>query len=168
MSARAGVIRTLVLVGALAAWPNRAKGCSCVEYLPDPSEALEKSSLVFAGEAVSTEVVTLPTITYIKGDDGKLEPHQYVDQRQVVRFKTLKEWKGDSAKEYVVIGGAPSDGPGTVVGSCDIHFEVGKKYLVFVEQYGLAFANPCAPTREMSKSRDEMAHLDNYVKTRGH
>jgi hypothetical protein len=152
------VLLLVACIGFLEAQP--AIACSCVEYLNDPIEALAKSSLVFAGEVVSVEVISLPRITYFNNEP---EPHQFMERKALVTLRTIKEWKGAGSTKYVVLAGAPPVTPlarGEVIVDCEEHLELGQKYLIFVEQYGYAEVNPCAPTSELQWASKAVATLD--------
>jgi len=150
----------------IVACPRAATACSCVEYLTDPVEALGKSSLVFAGEVVSVDVVTIPEISYSEDKSGAMVPSSSMQRKGVVTLRTLKEWKGDGSKEYTVLAGAPPVTPlpkGWVMVDCEEHLEVGQQYLIFVDRYGYAEVNPCAPTSELQKAKDQVAALDRHA-----
>src|ERR1700730_4839928 len=161
--------RLLVAAIFLAAWARTGSACSCVEYLTDPVEALEKSSLVFVGEVLSVSVVTVPVITYFKSDAGEMVPSQYMERKGVVILKAIQEWKGSGSKEYVVLAGAPPVTPlpkGEVVVDCEEHLELGQQYLIFVNQSGFAEVDPCAPTLELRRAKDAIAALDAKAKSK--
>ncbi len=161
--------RLFLAVAVFSAVARVGAACSCVEYLTDPIEALNKSSLVFSGEVVSVSVVTVPVIIYWKDDSGELAPFQSMDRKGVVTLRVLKEWKGSGAKEYVVLAGAPPVTPlpvGEVLVDCQEHLAVGQRYLIFVEQYGYAEVNPCAPTLELGRATAVVAALDANAKTK--
>ena len=150
----------------LIATARSVTACSCAEYLPDPVTALTKSGLVFTGEVVSVDTVTLPRVVYTADADGTLVPSQYIDRVGVVTLRTIREWKGDGATQYVVLAGPPPVTPlpqGTWLADCKVHLELGKRYLVFATE-GYAEANPCAPTGDLEKSTQIVAALDAHAR----
>jgi hypothetical protein len=141
--------------------------CTCYELLTEPAEALAKSSLVFAGQVTAVDVVELPTIVYFNGDP---QPHQFMERRALVTLKVITEWKGSGAAEYRVLAGAPPVTPlaqGEVLVDCDVHLELGGKYLIFVDPSGYADVNPCAPTGRLEQSGKMTAALDRLAAQRG-
>jgi hypothetical protein len=141
-----------VAIAILASHP--ALACSCVEYLSLPGDALEKSGLVFSGQVESVEVIVLPRIVYTQDNAGPFVASQYLTRRAVVTFRVLDDWKGTQPKRYRVLAGAPPETPlrkGSIIMDCDVHFEVGKQYLVFTT-FGYADANPCAPTAALKEA----------------
>jgi hypothetical protein len=140
--------------------------CSCAEYLTDPVQALRKSAPVFAGEVVSVEEIKLPVVVYTRGPDGRLVPSQSMDRKAIVTLRAIKEWKGDGAREYVILAGPPPASPlppGMIVADCEEHLEVGKRYLVFAGGH-YPEANPCAPTGELQAKGKEATALDRHAR----
>lgn len=91
--------------------------------------------------------------------------YMVVDPVAVVRmfdFRVIQSWKGEPAKEYTILAGAPPEKPlppGMIIADCDVHFEKGGEYLVFTTD-GYAEANACAPTGTLQKSADMVRALD--------
>jgi hypothetical protein len=147
---------------------RQGQACSCLDY-PTPTEALKKSGLVFSGEVVSVQVVLLPHVVYTENQKHELVPSQSIDRVGLVTLRTLKEWKGNGAKEYLVLAAAPPVTPlpaGMVlVGDCRSRLELGKRYLVFATE-GFTEADPCAPTGDLDSSQATVAALDAHARSR--
>ena len=140
--------QVLVLVLFVTLSGSTAFACSCVEYLVEPGEALQKSALVFSGQVVDVRSIELPKITFIKGVTGEFVPAQHMERRGIYTFRVIQSWKGEAAKEYTIIAGAPPEKPlplGMILADCDAHFAKGGEYVVFTTD-GYPEANPCAPT----------------------
>jgi hypothetical protein len=138
------------------------QACSCAEYLTEAKEALAHSGLVFAGQVEKISVVVLPRVVYSQDEKGQLRPSAFLERRALVVFKVEKDWKAHGNERYTVLAGAPPEQPlkeGQVLVDCDVHFEVGKHYLVFTTD-GYPDANPCAPTAELVGSASMVAALD--------
>ncbi len=162
------ITRLTFLAATLAGMvrPVPLHACSCLEYLTEPGEALEKSGLVFVGLVVGIEVVSLPVVVYSTNESGAFVPSQIMKRRAIVTLRPSREWKGDRAKEYRVLAGAPSQEPlppGQILVDCDVHLEVGHEYLVFASE-GYPEVSPCTPTGPLERSSETLAALDRYTK----
>jgi hypothetical protein len=85
-------------------------------------------------------------------------------RKGVVKFRVLKDWRGQSPKEYVILAGAPPESPlpdGRVTVDCQQHFQVGKMYLVFASGI-YPEADPCAPTKEFDPDDPYIKRLDHH------
>jgi hypothetical protein len=170
---RAWSLSPLMRVGCLvilvlACTRSPLKACSCTESLTDPVAWLKKSGLVFSGEVVSVDTVSLPRVVYTEDADHNLVPSQYMDRVGIVTLRSIREWKGNGAKQYVVLAGAPAVTPlprGTWLADCDVHLELGKRYLVFATE-GYAEANRCAPTGDLDQRQQDVAALDAHARAK--
>ena len=157
MTNRLLMLALLVTLGCPTAF-----ACSCVEYLVDAPEALQKSALVFSGQVVDVRSIDLPKIVFIKDGSGEFVPVQHLERRGIYTFRVIQSWKGEPAKEYTILAGAPPEKPlppGMIIADCDVHFEKGGEYLVFTTD-GYAEVNACAPTGTLQKSADMVRALD--------
>lgn len=80
-----------------------------------------------------------------------------------VKFKVDKLWKGDFGDEIIMSTGAKDNGDGTyTTSSCDYHFKLGEKYLVYA--YGVSVeemqAHVCTRTSTLNYVEQEMKELD--------
>jgi len=169
-SRRARTILTVSLVGLISAvlliWPTRhVKACSCLDYPADPVAELKKSGLVFSGEVVAVDTASLPRVYYTEDANHNFIPSQGMVRVGVVTLRTIREWKGDGAKQYVVLAGAPPVTPlpqGHVLVDCQLHLELGKRYLVFATE-GYAEAAYCSRTGELEQRLQDVAALDAHA-----
>lgn len=124
---------------------DEAFGCVCVlDPNPTPEKikaerlnAFEKAAVVFTGEVVSLDLLT-------------------------VKFKVDKIWKGHEAEEITMLTGAKDNGDGTFTSSsCDYGFSKGQKYLVYA--YGPPEelkTHACSRTAMLKHAEEEMKGLD--------
>jgi len=138
--------------------------CSCIEYLGETKEAFVKSALVFSGEVTAGDTVMLPHVVYELDKNHNFIPSQYLDRRGLFTFRVLKQWKGTPAKTYVVLAASPEKPlpGGLITVDCDVHFELGKQYLVFATE-GYSEANPCAPTGPLASKAEIVGELDQLI-----
>ena len=124
----------LALAAAWLAWPvEKSHACSCA-YPGTPSEALERSAAVFAGQVVSIE----------HGNNrGGLDS-------VTVEFHVSTVWKGPSEQTIRM------KSPGAH-NSCHVPFQVGVEYLVY-SLHGLE-VNWCSPVRPLSEAAGDLAEL---------
>lgn len=148
--------RYLVILAMLIALPVPVvRACSCVEFLTEPREALEKSSLVFVGRPLARKVVELPLVLQVVPNDEGGEPAtiQSAVEKTLITFRVSRAWKGPGQDTYMVMTG------GTW---CEPRFEEGHEYVVFTAGM-YAEANECAPTGEVSRESDVIEALDKLV-----
>ena len=149
----------------LACARQHLQACECADYPSGPVAALKKSGLVFSGEVVAVDTVSLPRVSYTESADHKFVPSQYMARVGVVTLRAIKEWKGNGATQYVVLAGAPPVTPlppGYVMVDCQVHLELGKRYLVFATE-GYAEADYCSRTGELEQRVQDVATLDAYA-----
>lgn len=163
-----GSIFAAIAIVLIAAAPLPLLACSCAEILTVPGEALEKSGLVFSGEVEKIETVVLPRVVFTEDDNGRLVASQHMVRRALVTFRVIADWNGDRPERYRVLAGAPPERPlkeGQVLRDCEVHFETGKRYLVFTT-FGYPEANACAPTAALEESEATVAALDTTASKR--
>ena len=124
---------------------SEAFGCVCeIDPHPTPEKiradrlsAFEKATVVFSGEVVAMDTLT-------------------------VKFKVDKIWKGDEAEEITMLTGTKDNGDGTITSStCDYGFENGKQYLIYA--YGPMAelkTHKCSRTMLLKDAETEMKGLD--------
>jgi hypothetical protein len=110
---------------------SAAQACRCPPP-PPPEESMAKSTAVFVGRAVSVE-----------REGGT---------RVSVKFAVDRTWKGDDAKEVVVV---------TPTNSCGRTFEKGKQYMVYAtaDEGGTLGTNLCDRTMPHEQAADDMKAL---------
>jgi hypothetical protein len=128
---------------------NAVLGCVC-ELSPEkatPEEAramlvkdYSNAYAVFSGQVIATETFK-------------------------VKFKVDKLWKGNFGNEIVMSTGAKDNGDGTfTTTSCDYHYGLGEKHLVYA--YGNSLeemrAYKCTRTRLLKYAEQEMKDLDDF------
>jgi hypothetical protein len=106
----------LLLVGFfLLSFPDAIHACSCPVIEPD--YAYQRAAIIFTG--------TVNQITELKGKgDTDGSALQFVEGH-LTRFTVEEFYKGRGGAEVELRGGNTS---------CDIHFEVGKRYLVYASE----------------------------------
>ena len=108
----------LGLLGLLLIWvPGPVRGCSCP--LIEPDEAYQRAFLIFTGTVKEVTELTRNVI-----QDGKT---LLTSDGRVTKFAAEEYFKGGGGPEIELRGGNTS---------CDIHFEAGKRYLVYASQNG--------------------------------
>ncbi len=102
------------------------------------AKEFNESASVFSGE-----VVTLDTFT--------------------VKFKLITMWKGDALEEFTISTGAQKISEDSFrSSSCDYHFKVGEKYLVYArasDDHQLV-ARSCTRTNVLSSGQTDIPELD--------
>src|SRR5215467_4308473 len=122
MSRHRSLALGLTLVWLLAGSATKRVGaCSCFRIEPDV--AYQQALLVFTGTVNSVTEIAPPV-----GLDGKPLP---VSQGHVTRLTVDEYFKARGGAEIDLIGGNTS---------CDISFELGKRYLVYASQSGTSGA----------------------------
>ncbi len=147
---------------------QEALPCSCLPIYVNATEAAEAATFVFSGEVTEIETVTIPTTRYWD-EDGELVPHVFMEKFGLVTLRVLKEWKGGGAGFYQVLAGAPPDEPlppDMVIVDCKVHFDVGKKYLVFAHGR-FPEADYCMPNAELKDSKETIKELDENARRNG-
>jgi hypothetical protein len=121
-----------------------AWACSCSAPVTT-AEALNRSTAVFKGKVVK---ITIPTSDWI----GLTRTGA-----QRVTFQVLKQWKGPSEENAVVVTRLTAEG-------CGMPFEEQKEYLVYVvadlrhTQTGI-----CTGTKSAADAESEMEELDELL-----
>ncbi len=124
---------------------NNALACSCV---PQGDESIKQqveksyknSTAVFSGEVV--EVIKSPDVYFVE-----------------VKFKVDKSWKNGFQDEITITTGRGG-------GDCGYEFEVGKKYLVYVDgEKNKLKTNICTRTSAFESNKD-VAFLNKIKKSK--
>jgi hypothetical protein len=114
----------LILTGLiLMVASHSARACSCARIEPDT--AYQQAFLIFTGTA---EEITWPTREAIQDGKPVLDPDgrpTFYSEGYVARFSVQEYFKGDSGTKLELRGSGTT---------CDVGFEVGKRYLVYASQ----------------------------------
>ncbi|MFN2452608.1 MAG: hypothetical protein ABR577_00120 [Pyrinomonadaceae bacterium] len=136
-----------IIISFLLLFSNVVLGCGCVGMPEKPTPEQARAMLIkdFNGASAvfSGEVIALNTFK--------------------VKFKVDKLWKGDIGDEITMSTGAKDNGDGTYTSSsCDYHFKLGEKYMVYA--YGASSkevqAYACTRTRPLNYAEQETKDLD--------
>jgi 5-hydroxyisourate hydrolase-like protein (transthyretin family) len=109
----------------LMAASHQVRACSCA--LIEPDTAYQQAFLIFTGTA---EKVTWPTREVIQDGKPVLDPEgrpTFRSEGYIARFSVQEYFKGAGGTEIELRGSGTS---------CDVSFEVGKRYLVYASQNG--------------------------------
>ena len=91
---------------------------------------------------------------------------------EVVEFDMLKTkvkvdrlWKGEKTEEINMVTGAIKIGDDYYgLSSCDYHFKVGKKYLIYAYETALGLkTHACSRTRPIEYAEQEMEELEEFT-----
>jgi MYXO-CTERM domain-containing protein len=118
---------------AAQAFPSRAHACGCVGQTD--LERLAQSDAIFEG---------------VVREEGPVRGRDPRDFVSAVRFEVSRRWKGDVYASHVITNSRTS---------CDAHWRVGTRYLVFAANWqGLPLSDACSGNRE-NPSGDVLAAL---------
>ncbi len=147
----------LILIGLMLMAPShQVRACSCAQIEPDT--AYQQAFLIFTGTA---EKVIWPTREVIEDgkpvldSEGKPMLHH---EGQVARFSVQEYFKGDGGKEIELRSSGTS---------CDVGFEVGKRYVVYASQNGKGGlgAFSCSRTRPLDdQAKPDLSYLRRVVR----
>ncbi|MCA1481250.1 hypothetical protein, partial [Bradyrhizobium sp. NBAIM08] len=117
---------------------------SAAEQTGEVRRELDRARAVFLGEVIGRNVLT-------------------------VRFRVEAVWKGKIPSEFALSSGTKLlDGSRMSSSSCDLSFQVGKRYVVFA--YGSSLetmkATSCSLTMSMPDAADTVMFLDTLVISR--
>lgn len=133
--------RLLLILFAFALLPfisEEARGCTCDEYDVPVCAAYWRADAVFVGQVLD--------ITLVEQRSANQDPHA------TLHFIVEQPFRGVVGQRVDVQ---------TLHGtSCDMHFEKGKRYLIYAARAGdILFAGPCAGTTSLEHATEDLDYI---------